>query len=207
MSNTLTDTDKFKLVFEESKLNQTQFASKISITPGSLSGILSGRTKPTMALFRSISQAFPTINPMWLFADDPNMHIGDYAQSSSTTSTSGSQSNNLFGQNDLDETMFAFGDLGKSAIENMSSNQQQKAIGTSVPNANNSTVNHSSVSGNQSASVVSESGSRQTAKIPAVDPEVLASKVAMKLQKPPRQITEIRIFFDDGTYETFGPHV
>ncbi len=204
MSNNLTDTDKFKMVFEESKLNQTKFASMINITPGSLSGILSGRTKPTMALFRSISQAFPNINPMWLFADDPNMHIGDTAQVSPQESTT--QNNDLFDQGSFDDSMFAFGDLGKSAAEGLSHNTQQSTPSAPVVNNRDQSSNRSSGIPSSHVSSAPDPNTRQQSKTVTVDPEVLATKVAMKLQKPARQITEIRIFFDDGTYETFGPH-
>ncbi|MCR5312650.1 MAG: transcriptional regulator, partial [Bacteroidaceae bacterium] len=50
------------------------------------------------------------------------------------------------------------------------------------------------------------SGRESTPNVSPLDVDKIAVSVATKLQKPQRQITEIRIFFDDGTFETYGPH-
>ena len=38
---------------------------------------------------------------------------------------------------------------------------------------------------------------------PAINVEEVVGLTLAKLQKPQRKVTEVRIFFDDGTYETF----
>lgn len=39
---------------------------------------------------------------------------------------------------------------------------------------------------------------------PSVDVEEVVALTMARLQKPQRKVTEVRIFFDDGTYETFS---
>ena len=200
MGATLDDTEKFKMVFEESGLNQTRFSEKIGITPGSLSGILNGRTKPTMALFRNLVQAFPNINPMWLFADDENMHVGDTSVSSSSATSSTLSSDESFDSPSLDDMSFDFGELGKSAA--------MAAMQTAPKTPQSVAKNVSPVEPVRNVAPVEQKPRVRPVTPPPTAPVIpneYVAAMAMTTQKPPRQITEIRIFFDDGTYETFGP--
>ena len=199
MGATLSDTDKFKMVFEESGLNQTRFSEKIGITPGSLSGILNGRTKPTIALFRNLVQAFPNINPMWLFADDDNMHVGDSPVAAPASSSTPS-SDESFETSSLDEMSFDFGELGKSAA--MAA--MQSAPKTPQPMAKNVPPVEPVRTPAPAEQKPRVRPATPSSAAPVIPNEYVAA-MAMTAQKPPRQITEIRIFFDDGTYETFGP--
>ena len=220
MGTLLSDTDKFKMVFAESNLNQTRFSNKIGITPGSLSGILNGRTKPTIALFRSFIQAFPNINPMWLFGTDENMHVDGTAVVSSAQNVD-SMKVDSFDVSSLDETSFDFGELGKSAA--MSAAHQSTPSNVSPAPKFVSPVEQSRgpVSAEQKTrmrqtvapshrqpvqqSIPSSVLSSVPSSMPNSLPNEMIASMALSSQKPPRQITEIRIFFDDGTYETFGP--
>ena len=199
MGATLDDTEKFKMVFEESGLNQTKFSEKIGITPGSLSGILNGRTKPTMALFRNLVQAFPNINPMWLFADDENMHVDGSSVAPSPTPAPMS-SDDFFDTSSMEDITSAFGDLGKSAAMGA----MQSASKTTQPVAKN-VPPVEPVRNVAPAEQKPRVRPAMPVSTPPVIPNEYVAAMAMSTQKPPRQITEIRIFFDDGTYETFGP--
>ena len=48
--------------------------------------------------------------------------------------------------------------------------------------------------------------SSATVTTPQVNVEEVVGLTLARLQKPQRKITEVRIFFDDGTYETFAAH-
>ena len=198
--NKMTDTDKIKLILHDSKLNNTQFSSKIGITAGALSGILTERTKPTLPILRNICTAFPRINPLWLFDesyDDSKMYLDDNSSaspSSSSSESSGASSSPSAAVEPGMEDVFAFGPLGQSAAKG----HAIQSSPTSAPSA--------SAPRQESAPRATREPAPAVPVQPVVDAEKLAASVAAKLQKPARQITEIRIFFDDGTYETFGGH-
>ena len=63
----MTDKEKIELIMQEKHLNNTQFCNEVCIAPGTLSHIRSGRTEPSLNILRSVSMAFPDINPSWLF--------------------------------------------------------------------------------------------------------------------------------------------
>lgn len=194
MGTTLSDSEKFKKVFEESNLNQARFAEKIGITPGSLSGIFNGRTNPTISMLRNLSSAFPDINPMWIFGDDENMHVGGHSVSAPETTK---VQDDVFDEKGMEGTLFDFGPLGESAFKS----QTQTPSSTVVQQTQKTTPAQSSV--HTAPRVDNTPRTRQ--QTPAIDPSAIAASIALTSQKPPRKITEIRIFFDDGTYETFGP--
>ena len=55
----------------------------------------------------------------------------------------------------------------------------------------------------EDASIVSSSGDYQPSLFDA--PKEIVKQEIRYIEKPARKITEIRIFFDDNTYETFRP--
>lgn len=193
MGTTLTDSEKFKKVFDESGLNQAKFAEKIGITPGSLSGIFNGRTNPTINMLRNLTSAFPEINPMWLFSDDENMHVGDHVVQSPTVDSTSSAQKDLFDNTGMEGTLFDFGALGEAA---KNSSVQQTVSRPVQPVQKSAPVQETPKP---------EINVRNRQVVPQIDPNTIAATLAMTSQKPPRKITEIRIFFDDGTYETYGP--
>ena len=56
------------------KMSQQDFARILGITPGSLSGILNERTKPTNNHTLAIHKAFPNININWLLFGEGDMY-------------------------------------------------------------------------------------------------------------------------------------
>ena len=70
----MTDKEKIELIIQDKHLNSTQFCNEVGIAQGTLSHIRSGRTEPSLNILRSISQAFPDINPAWLFYGEEPMY-------------------------------------------------------------------------------------------------------------------------------------
>ena len=138
---------------ESQHMTQKVFASFIGLSEGSLSGIYSGRTRPTLNVVELIKEKIPAISTDWL--------------------------------------MFGKGKMYTS--ENDSSDGAYQDVHQPLP-ANDSPTSPSGGLFNPLENV----GVTQTLKNPV--------KAEVKfIDKPQRQITEIKIFFDDQTFESFVP--
>ena len=124
-------------------MSQKEFASTLCIAEGSLSGIFTGRTRPTNNIVNAIHECFPHVSINWLMFGEGEMLLDDVSSQTPETSS---------GQSDL----FAPGTTPSSEV-------------ISTPSA-----------------------------VPQIQ------EVVKYIDKPQRKITEIRVFYDDGTFETFS---
>ena len=147
--------DRIRQIMESQHMTQKVFASFIGLSEGSLSGIYSGRTRPTLNVVELIKDKIPSISTDWLMFGKGKMYTSD------------SDSSSLDAQ-----------------PENQSSGFNN-SISPSTP---------SGVVFNAQENV----GVQQTPK------NIIKTEVKY-LDKPQRQITEIKIFFDDQTFESFVP--
>ena len=189
----MTDKEKIEFIIQEKHLNNTQFCNEVCISPGPLSHILSGRTQPTLNILRSITLAFPDINPAWLFYDKEPIYLendsptpGEDAQDD--TYLNSDQADEMVSSEDGQMSLFAFPAGSAPAGKGSGSNNSQAAAAP--------------------AAAANASGSRRTSAFqPASTPlnvqEIVAETLKLQ-QKPARKVVEVRIFFDDGTFETFS---
>lgn len=149
--------DRIKELMNSKRMSQQDFANALGITPGSLSGILNERTKPTNNHTQAVHRAFPEVNINWLLFGEGNMYKDESVE----------------------------GDAGMS-----------DGYGSSTEPSLFSSINGQAVS----SSPVARTESPQ----PYGMGQYLQSlKNAQEVAVRKRQIREIRVFFDDGTYETF----
>lgn len=167
--------DRIRKVMEWTGLSQQDFAARLDISPASLSGIFTGRTNPTNNHVVAIHRVFPQINVSWL----------------------------LFGEGTMLEGEAAAG------TESAGNEQVVSGRGADVPaeiNGMPSMFPESAFSGPvQHPSLV------QKSPVMPYEGYVNRSNYAREMEntkvidKPRRKIKEIRVFFDDGTYESFVP--
>lgn len=170
---------------EDKHLNSSQFCNMIAISPGTLSHIRSGRTEPTLNILRQIQKAFPDINPLWLFSNDGSMYFSD----STAASENAEPEEELVEektQNDVPIDLFGF----------TAPNNQSSAKVAALPQ---STYGSNSARGSQNQKPISTVGSTS----PVVSVQEVVAETLKLQQKPQRKVVEVRIFFDDGTFETF----
>ena len=160
----MTDKERIEEIIKAKKLTNVEFCNQTAMSPSGLSHILSERTKPTLSILRNIVEAFPDLNPMWVF-----MEQGKMFKDESQVVQSGSQSP----QEDVDDIFASLknGLTPSSVVKSQQSIVQPPADST-----------------------------------PQVNVEEVVGLTLARLQKPQRKVTEVRIFFDDGTYETFSAH-
>ena len=66
--------DRIKIIMQDRNLSQQDFANVLGITPGSLSGILNERTRPTNNHTIAIHREFPDISIDWLLFGEGEMY-------------------------------------------------------------------------------------------------------------------------------------
>ncbi len=183
----MSDKEKIEQIMLDKHLNNTQFCAKVGIVPGTLSHILSGRTNPTLNILRNIKSVFPDINPDWLFFDDGPMYKSDDSKSSNldaegldTDYINNVENEDTAASDFVQQDLFAQSLTRGASVKQSVFGQQndvQRSHRTNTPEASAYPVNIS---------------------------ELVQETVKQQMQRPQRKIVEVRIFFDDGTFETFG---
>jgi transcriptional regulator with XRE-family HTH domain len=135
--------DRIYQLMKYQGMSQKEFAATLCIAEGTLSGIFTGRTRPTNNIVNAIHECFPHISINWL----------------------------MFGEGDM------LLDGASSQPSGEASGQADLFASASVPS---SEVNSTPTSATQ------------------------IQEVVKYIDKPQRKITEIRVFYDDGTFETFS---
>ena len=174
----MSDKDRIQMVMDHYQMNNASFCAKVGLNQATLSNILCGRTNPSLTVLRSIIEAFPDLNPNWVFVGADEMFKSDTPKPTTPQSIDEVTSSDLFGGTDqaLQDDLF-------SAMASMS-----------TPGAS---VQPSSAPSQQRPPAPSS-------KVPPISVGEIVSGVVSQLQKPQRKIKEVRIFFDDGTYEVFS---
>ena len=167
--------DRIRKILDWTNMSQQDFATYLGISPASLSSIFTGRTNPTNNHVQAIHRAFPEINVNWLLFGEGEM----------MEPTSSKEQNGLEG---TDAILPSEGGARteKNAIGSIFSEEDFSSPSTSDSHNRSTNVprrdlNPSNISGFQ------------------------FSDNAKKIDIKQRKIKEIRVFFDDGTYESFVP--
>ena len=135
--------DRIYQLMKYQGMSQKEFAATLCIAEGTLSGIFTGRTRPTNNIVNAIHECFPHISINWLMFGEGEMLV-DGASSQPSGAASG--------QTDL-------------FTPDLSPSSEVNSTPTPVPQI---------------------------------------QEVVKYIDKPQRKITEIRVFYDDGTFETFS---
>ena len=171
----LTDKERIEQIIQTKHLSNVEFCNETAMSPSTLSHILSERTKPTLAILRNVVEAFPDLNPMWVFLGQGDMYRDDSVQTQMSPSVQAPTESD-----DIDDIFAPMRNgLGKS-----------QAAASAPPTTSSRTVQP----------VIPP----EQPPVPTVSVEEVVGLTLARLQKPQRRVTEVRIFFDDGTYETFS---
>ena len=188
----MTDKEKIELIIQEKHLNNSEFCNEIGISPGTLSHIRSGRTEPTLNILRSIAYRFSDINPAWLFMDEEPM----YKNAISPTP-----------ENEDTDTTY----INRHATEETEMDDPQLSLfaplASSTPSsqANHNIGMPSSMAGSvPQGSATSRRVTQSPVTSSPMNVQEIVAETLKQQQKPMRKVVEVRIFFDDGTFETFS---
>lgn len=173
--------ERIRQLMEDLGLTQQDFAKMIGKSTATVSGIFNDRTKPSLDIVDAIHKKFPRVRLEWLLDGTPPMYINKVEGNAEGTSS--------------DES------LGVDALG-------AKEGGTGV-NASEAPLGEATLdfgAGEAPASPTSPSLFDQP-QMHGVNrtPKNIAQTAVKYIDKPQRKITEIRIFYDDQTWETFVP--
>ena len=184
---------------EDQKLNQQSFAQLIGKSTATLSNIFNDRTKPTLDIVDAIKKKFPQVNTEWLLFGTPPMYInkveGGVAASSSGASAGG-------GGMGAEDSLDMYG--GASASAGMGAQGGMPGAGGVAGDAMEPSLDFGADGQDSSPASPSLFDQPQMHGVKRT-PKNIANAAVKIVDKPQRRITEIRIFYDDQTWETFVP--
>lgn len=183
--------DRVKQVQDHYKLSQKQFAAELGVAEATISSVYRGRTAPTNNLIQAVHNAYPAVNINWLMFGEGEMLLPLTPE----TAVKG----------DLDLMMD--GSEGYAQLELATDNPQNDLFGQNV---GFSSAERPPFSGGFAAQNSPQNASK-TGQFSGLPTELqLAEALSLlkktnEVDKVERRIKEIRVFFDDGTFETFAP--
>ncbi len=169
--------DRIQQIMMHEGMNQQEFSRASGIAPASLSSIFTGRTSPTLKHAEALHQHFPRLNMSWLLFGDGEMMLPDEDQSTASSSTTAPD----------------------SASSPLPASPSAPAPASSLFDAQGSQAPYAPYLGTPQSPVFPPSD----APMASVYPQQIPVELLKKLDTKPRRIAEIRIFFDDGTFEVF----
>ncbi len=161
-------------------MNQQTFAQMTGIGAASLSSIFNGRTEPTLRHVEAIRKKFPNINLQWLLSGEGGMFVpaSSSDDASSQTAVQPQKSGNI------ETDILAEGMIDFSSDDAASSSPSPSFSSSSSPSSKQTSRQYSGMS-----------HFSQSSRQPSVAIHVPSA----------RRITEIRVFYDDQTWESFVP--
>lgn len=162
------DKERIEFIIKEMALSNVEFSQLTGIAPATISHITSGRSKPTLPIFKSIMEAFPDLNPEWVF-----MGVGSIYKNKENEKVVSQESQ-----------QYSNGTLDLFASESLANTPSKKYV--------------EPAKGKPSVA----DGVKPTDMLGIKD--VIRSSMEEAISQRRRQIVEVRIFFDDGTYEAFN---
>lgn len=173
--------DRIRRIMESQHATQQEFADQLKIAPATLSGIFNGRTRPTLAIVDAIKNRYPQISTDWL----------------------------MFGKG----SMLASSSDGAKSVA-VGSSQQDGDKDSDVDNAECGMRSDGAVQSGDGGCVdfvetELEKPESCTENVSVRNREMGRNGLGMVVKKSDtsrrRSIVEIRVFYDDQTWETFVP--
>lgn len=214
--------ERIKQLMESQHMNQQSFASFIGVAPATLSSILRERTRPTLDTVDSICRKMPNVNLVWLLNGTGDMFLtGGTPHGNGGQAGDGSLGGMTAGADGQEGSLDPSGYGRQSAGDSLSGASAQ-AYGQSSGSQQSSPAPSASGSGSASGGAAqgilgfsfdtndspSPSAARQAAyggQRRGQQRQEEFNDGAKKIDKPTRRITEIRVFYDDQTWESFVP--
>lgn len=173
--------ERIRQLMEDLGLTQQDFAKMIGKSTATVSGIFNDRTKPSLDIVDAIHKKFPRVRLEWLLDGTGPIYINKVEGDAEGGSPANAQATDALGAKQ--------GEMGASAT-------------TSAPGE--ATLDFGTDEAAASPTSPSLFDQPQAHGVNRT-PKNIAQAAVKYIDKPQRKITEIRIFYDDQTWETFVP--
>lgn len=192
--------DRIRQIMEDHRMSQKEFAQKCGISDATLSQVFSGKTGATQKTVQKVLSAFPDVSLAWLM----------YGQGAAYENGPAGGGIPASGEDVAEAWDFA----GAPSPQEPASPAADLTRGDVLPSSEAFAGTHPAA--RPDAWPASRMPAAGVPGAPAGMPgsgvrsglsagQNRGVKIVKYFDKPERQIREIRIFFDDGTYETFVP--
>lgn len=212
--------DRILRIMKSEQMTQQEFSRATGISPASLSSIFNGRTAPTLKHVEALCTHFPTLNMEWLLFGKGEMHNTVEGSEANPNAEPGSSEAGMevYSGNSQHEAVGMSHGLSASeeAFKGLLPSTKSLPAGTVVLGPPEGLMGMGSpISINSGAAMGQTVGTKHAAiasngvVIPPNGSPTHYGAYAREgekvnfIDKKPRKIVEIRIFFDDGTFETF----
>ena len=192
--------DRIRRIMEDQKMSQKDFALKCGISDATLSQVFSGKTGATQKTVQKVLSAFPSVSLSWLmYGKGPMYENAPSVSFVRPAEQTGADDSLFWGETSVPETPVR----PLAAAEGAASFAGMDAGGVDpgAPAAETAAA----VSGRQETFSGGFPADRPRNFASSRQPAAQQSEIVKYFDKPERKIKEIRIFFDDGTYEIFVP--
>lgn len=200
--------NRIKEIINSKGVTTARFAEIIGVKQSTLSHTLNGRNKPSLDILMSISAAFPEISLDWL------------------TKSKGQMFDSTLG-NDVNKSLVSITDATNQTeidSENLFSSKSSAIEGNSPNGLNGNSISVNSINSiTEDKSVNSENGDMsflwdvalyaqfpypaEFENLPPISSIPSDGRNTTGRYPKKRKITEVRIFFDDNTFESFSPNI
>lgn len=170
--------DRIQKLMETQHMNQQTFSQLTGINPATLSNILKDKTSPTLNQVTAIRRKFPSINLDWLLYGEGGMFMPVQGSDSQADIPSGSS---------IDAASTPLSGMGQKSA-NLAEGVLEFVDAPEVQTP----VNAAPVS-------------RPQQRVATMQQQVRIPQNIGVMQNVSRKITEIRVFYDDQTWESFVP--
>lgn len=167
--------DRIYELMKAQGMTQQNFANELCQAPATLSSIFNGRTKPTNNIVAAIHERFPEVNISWLMFGEGDMYNDTASQSQGNKSGDADSGNASLSEGTSSPAVSTTADTSGSFAETLFDLPAMMQAQPTAP-----------------------------AQPAVAKPQVQVKVVEKIIDKPQRKITEIRVFYSDGTYETFS---
>lgn len=193
----MNDKEKIEYLMSIYGLTPSQFADRTGIQRASVSHILSNRNKPSLEILLKVYNAFPGISLNWLIlgeGDAPVLNNDTVAENEKVYSDANEAAVSV-----APATLFPV------FMEENTVSEPSPTVEKVVPVALVDSIPvNDAVSAKQMVAVDGETSAQPSA--PSVQAEEAAAVASLALSRDTaKNIKEIKIFYDNGTYETFLP--
>ena len=190
--------ERIKEIIEREGMSQSQFADFIGVNRPTLSHVIAGRNNPSMEIVMKIHQKFPKINILWLIDG-----MGSYEGDAVANYPAGS----------LTEDRYADAVYGNSqphlpSEQSAESLDYDSTLSVQSDGQPRARFYQGELFAENRVFVAESTGDAKKRKeMPLQPPQNTIHRTEIQAQPTQkivhRKIAEIKIFYDDGTYETF----
>ncbi len=204
--------DRIKQIQAALGMSQKDFSEAIGITPGALSNIYSNRTNATSNHVRGIHAAFPQIDVNWLMFGEGEMYLPIPSGESTNLDQNAGQSASAEGVIMPMQGAATAAQGGAMAGQNGAMPGQGNMMSPmqgGMPSGYEGTLfDEAQMRQDDLLPFQNPRGNAHHKRVMQQDPVQMQKQALLATKNfdaPKRQVKEIRVYFDDGTYEIFVP--